>query len=189
MLPRVSPAYNSVPATIERLATFGNFWQLLATFGNSWKLSAALGNSWKLLENWRKKYSTSHYFDKMPHQIKSVIRKCTKLGADIMQQKAPVTLSDTFDRRWRSHFGCSPEICSKLWLILAKCDQVSMKSLLWVLFFWKRIQQKVKHAHELVELMRKRGVKKYGSWSITLLSLKQKWWVFHFYLELFTFIF
>ena len=73
----------------------------------------------------------------MPHQIKSVLRKCIKLGADIMKQKAPATLSDTFDRRWRSHFGCSPEICSKLWLILAKCDQVSMKSLLWVLFFLK----------------------------------------------------
>ena len=74
---------------------------------------------------------------KMPHDIEKITNTFIELGADIMKLKAPSTPSKRFIWRWRSHFGCSPEISSLLWLALSKHNKVKKKHLLWVLYFLK----------------------------------------------------
>ena len=47
----------------------------------------------------------------------------------------------TFIRKFRAHFGTTPQICEKLWKMLDPCDQINerakLKHLLWALLFMK----------------------------------------------------
>ena len=47
----------------------------------------------------------------------------------------------TFIRKFRAHFGTTPQICEKLWKMLDPCDQINerakLKHLLWALVCMK----------------------------------------------------
>ena len=66
------------------------------------------------------------------------LNECVKVGAALMKRRVPTRSSKIFDKRWRSHFACSPEVCTKVWVLFTKRNQeVSMDHLLWEIYLLK----------------------------------------------------
>ena len=69
-------------------------------------------------------------------KMKNYYQTFAKEGSLILQRKQ-LTLSKSFDRDFRSLFGCSPVVCGVLWVKCKFKNWVEPKHLLWALMFLK----------------------------------------------------
>ena len=66
-----------------------------------------------------------------------IMKELQAIGGCIMKRKPSKGSKKVFIRRWRAHFGATPEVCCDGWIILPDCIKSDMKYFLWALLFLK----------------------------------------------------
>ena len=67
-----------------------------------------------------------------------LIDNIVSMGLQIMKRKK-VGSAKIFERRWRSHFGATPQVCSDVWVMLSDVllESTKLEHLLWACLFLK----------------------------------------------------
>ena len=67
-----------------------------------------------------------------------LIDNIVSIGLQIMKRKK-VGSAKIFERRWRSHFGATPQVCSDVWVMLSDVllESTKLEHLLWACLFLK----------------------------------------------------
>ena len=66
-----------------------------------------------------------------------IMKELQAIGGCIMKRKPSKGSKKVFIRRWRAHFGASPEVCCDAWMLLPDWFKTDMKHFLWALLFLK----------------------------------------------------